>query len=145
MSRQVAWFRHSSSFGDRSEAKRFILDHGYHGYGCLWRLYELIMTEGGELDLELWKLDMIAQEMELGADGLKQLITDAAAVKLLNTDVSGDVLVVTSDLITESIESYKAKVAQAREAGKKSAEKRKRLKNKAIQMGMDPDDEDLDI
>lgn len=124
MSKDAVWFRHDSNARHDPKIRALRHRHGVAGYGAWWIIVEMLRdAEDYRLPHKPYVIESIALECGLDSTTVERLLNDCStALELLETD--GEYF--WSASLNRRMQALDAKREQASDAGKKSAEQRKK-------------------
>lgn len=123
MAKEAYYFSHDASARNDLKIKAMISKYGVEGYGMFWYLVEMLReVDSFKLPLEDYFYLAIQHEFNGCSADVQQFVTDCIyTFKLFESDG----LFFWSNSLNRRMDMKQKKIDQAREAGKKSAEKRK--------------------
>ena len=124
MAQETFYFPHDYSPFDDMKFEAFVIKHGVIGYGVFWRLIEMLHSnEDHLLELEPYVYESVGAKLKLTPKQVEVVIDDCISKYYLFKANGG---VFWSERVFKNVEKRKSISKQRSEAGKASAEQRRK-------------------
>jgi len=127
MAQEGLYFPHDYAPFDDIKFEAFVIKHGVTGYGVFWRLVEMLHSNADHLlELEPYVYTSVGARLSVSAQQVESIIEDCISKYQLFQSNNG---LFWSDRVFKNIETRKKISKQKSDAGRASAEKRKKDKD----------------